>query len=336
MFNWQRYTLVFSLMLATTTVNAMPVIFDNDASIDDVMALLVLVNAKQVDIKAVTVTGTGEAHGEAGANTMAALLQYFHLSKVPVAYGRASPLSAAGKPFPDSMRISSDNILIGKNIPSSPHVAPQANAVKLMKDIITKSSDNVTILATGPLTNIAELVTTYPECRQKIERIVIMGGAVLVPGNINEVTPKANNAVSEWNFYADPLAVQQVFASKVPITLVALDATNQVAMTHKFFNALNHQNKPLQYFSRQLLEDKIKLVGKDVFYRDFYLWDPLAAMVLVNPSIAKTEAMELIVDTDNGQVRPLQPNEKALATVDVVTKVYSPESVRESYIRSLS
>lgn len=335
MLNWQRSALLIGLLLAATTVSAMPVIFDTDASIDDAMALLVLANSKNVELKAVTVTGTGEAHGEPGANNMAAMLQYLHLNQVPVAYGRATPLSAAGKAFPDSMRISSDRILVGKNIPVPAHAVIQADAVKLMKDTIANSHEKVTILATGPLTNIAEFLTRYPQYHQKIARIVIMGGAVLVPGNINEVLPKANNAVSEWNFYADPLAVQQVFAAHIPITLVALDATNQVPITRQFFNALNRKNKPLQYFSRQLLEDKIKLVGKEVFYRDFYFWDPLAALVLVNPAIAKTKAMELIVDTENGQVRPLQPNEKALATIDVVTKINSPESVRETYIRRL-
>lgn len=86
-----------------------PVIFDNDAASDDFMALMLIGNDPRIDLKAVTVAGTGEAHGEAGAYNMADAVYLLGKSTLPVAYGRGAPMSHAGVMFPDSTRSFADH-----------------------------------------------------------------------------------------------------------------------------------------------------------------------------------------------------------------------------------
>lgn len=308
------------------------VIFDNDAATDDALALILIGNDPSVNLQAITVTGTGEAHGREGAYNMAAIASLLGKLDIPVAYGHARPLSSAGKPFPAFLRVAMDNMLVGKNVKPHPDPRITDNAVKLIKQVVTNSKDKVTILATGPLTNIAEFVTQYPKLKDKIEKIVVMGGAVHVPGNIEELTPEANNKVSEWNFYADPQAAQKVFAAHIPITLVSLDACNQVPMTRKFYEALAGEDQPELKLTHGLMKMMVDKFGIEKFTNIVYFWDGLAAMVMLDPSLAETTKMQLVVDTTNGQVRVARDGDRHIASVDVVTKVINPDAALSNYI----
>src|SRR5207248_2959014 len=84
------------------------------------------------------------------------------------------------------------------------------------------------LTTTGGGTNLGMLLHAHPEVRPKIERIVMMGGAVFVPGNVAVVDADYTNQVAEWNFFLDPLGGQSMFDSGVPITLIPLDASNHV------------------------------------------------------------------------------------------------------------
>jgi inosine-uridine nucleoside N-ribohydrolase len=308
------------------------VIFDNDAATDDALALVLIGNDPSISLKAITIAGTGEAHGNIGAKNMAAIAYLLGKSEVPIAYGHARPLSSAGKSFPNDMRTAMDHLLTGSNI--KPHPAPHItdNAVQLIRQIVEKSPDKITILATGPLTNIAEFVTQYPKLTHKIEKIVIMGGAVNVPGNIRFNQSNAKNETSEWNFYADPEAAHRVFRSHIPITLVALDATNQVPMTRKFYDVLAKENQPDLHLVSTLLKNLLNRYGDEAFERNIYLWDALAAMVLLDPAMVKTKSMPLIVDPTNGHVKIAQNGDKHTANIDVVTKILRPEAALSNYI----
>lgn len=319
----------------TSGDHAKSVIFDNDAATDDALALILIGNDPAITLKAITVAGTGEAHGRPGAENMAAIANMLGKSDVPVAYGRAQPLSSAAKPFPDKIRTAMDHLLDGSNV--KPHPNPQItdNAVSLIRDVVQNSHEKVTILATGPLTNIAEFVTQYPALTNKIERIVVMGGAVNVPGNVDALTPEAHNQVSEWNFYTDPVAVQRVFASTIPITLVALDATNQVPMTKKFYDAISREEQPDLQFAHVLLKGWIDRFGVNRFVTDIYMWDALAAMVLLDPAMAETQSMPLVVDITNGRVQVAATYQRDAAKIDVVTKISQPDAVLSHYLATI-
>jgi inosine-uridine nucleoside N-ribohydrolase len=311
---------------------ARAVIFDNDAAIDDTMALILLSSDKSTNLKAITIAGTGEAHGRTGAENMAAVAHLLNQSDVPVAYGRALPLSKAGHAFPEFKRAATDQLLKGKNVvPHSGQISSD-NAVELIRQVAESSDGKVTILATGPLTNVADFVSQYPQLKNKIERIVVMGGAVKVPGNIKALLPDTDNTVSELNFYADPEAVHRVFSSGIPVTLVALDATNQVPITKQFYDAVMVEHQPDLQLAAALLNDAVKNVGMNDFMRNFYFWDQLAAMVMLDPAIAEIQSMPLVVDANNGRVRMAGKGERATGNINVVTKIIKPDSVLSKYL----
>lgn len=307
------------------------VIFDNDAATDDALALIIIGNDPGVVLKAITVAGTGEAHGRQGAENMAAIANMLGKPNVPVAYGHSRPLSSAGNPFPIFVREAMDKLLEGTGVKVHPDAHLTDNAVGLIKQVVENSPDKVTILATGPLTNIAEFITQYPQLKKKIDRIVVMGGAVHVPGNVNKVMSASSNRVSEWNFYADPEAAHRVFAAKIPLTLVALDATNQVPMTKSFYDAIANEDQPDLRLAHVLLKNLVSRFGMETFKNDIYMWDGLAAMVMLDPEIADTIPMTLNVDKTNGQVM-VADNTHHAALIDVVTKIHNPDAALSNYV----
>lgn len=306
------------------------VIYDNDAAKDDALALILIGNDPGVDLQAITVNGTGEAHGKVGARNMASIAIMMGKTQIPVAYGRAEPLSSAGQPFPDRQRNSTDQMLQNTDIPLADESAITNNAVEVMKNVVTASTDKVTILATGPLTNIAEFTLKYPQLKNRIEKIVVMGGAVNVPGNIKGLVPSSSNNVSEWNFYADPKAVQVVMRSGIPMTLIALDASNQVPLTQEFFEATGVEDQPDLKLVHHLLNIYVTDAGDKAFHGLIYAWDELAAMVMLDPSIAQTEKLPLKVDVTNGNVKVAKNGEQS-AKVDVVVKIIHPDAFLRDY-----
>jgi pyrimidine-specific ribonucleoside hydrolase len=122
-----------------------------------------------------------------------------------------------------------------------------------------------------------------------------MGGAVDAPGNVAE--SGIDNAYAEWNFYADPYAVQVVLASGAPVTLVPLDATNHVPATMDFFNRLkaNRQTDEARFAFDVLNEQKDFVASGGYFF-----WDPLTAAILTDETLATFETRALTVITAEG------------------------------------
>jgi inosine-uridine nucleoside N-ribohydrolase len=156
--------------------------------------------------------------------------------------------------------------------------------------------DKVTLLTLGPLTNVAETLQTNPSLVDHIERIYIMGGAVKVPGNVGASGVEIDNSVAEWNIYVDPYAANVVLQSRVPITLVPLDVTNHVPLTAKFYNRLksNHTSPEATFVFDVLTQQKAFIESGG-----YYFWDPLAAAILTDDSLATFQNQNLcVVETE--------------------------------------
>ncbi len=274
---------------STTAVPAgpMPLIIDNDMSFDDVMAIAYLATQPDVELLAVTVTGTGIAHCGPGARNARSLLNELQAPSVPTACGSEQPV-AGGKVFPEEWRARAD-ALFGLEIAGIPGT-PRGTAVDLLAETIAGSDRPVTILATGPLTNLAQVLDADPQLADGIARIVIMGGAVDVDGN---ASADGSPAPAEWNFAADPTAAAMILASGVPITLVPLDATNEVKITRAFADGLHADASagPANLVDELLLRSPLS-IDLD------YFWDALAAVMLIEPTVATTEEARLAVPAD--------------------------------------
>ncbi|HIC8860588.1 TPA: pyrimidine-specific ribonucleoside hydrolase RihA [Aeromonas hydrophila] len=193
---------------------ALPVILDCDPGHDDAIALILALASPELKVLAVT-TSAGNQTPDKTLNNALRILTLLGRDDIPVAAGAHKPLARE--------LIIADNVhgesgLDGPKLPD-PGFAPVAmTALELMAKCLRESPEPVTLVPTGPLTNIALLLAAHPELKAKIARIVLMGGAA-GPGNW---TPAA-----EFNIYVDPEAADMVFKSGLPITMCGLDVTHE-------------------------------------------------------------------------------------------------------------
>jgi pyrimidine-specific ribonucleoside hydrolase len=177
-------------------------------------------------------------------------------------------------------------------LPVNPNGPVSESAVDFLRSTLTAAEEPMTILAIGGGTNLGTLLHAHPEVVPKIERVVMMGGAVYVPGNVAVVDPDYTNKVAEWNFFLDPLGGQYLFDSGVPITLIPLDASDHVPLNLPFYDRIQQRHKtPQAAFIYQTLTADIPFVQSG----SFFFWDPLAAAVLTDPALASGKELKLRV-----------------------------------------
>ncbi|MCC6906163.1 MAG: nucleoside hydrolase [Anaerolineae bacterium] len=275
-----------------------PVIIDTDMASDDWMAILYLLESPNADVKAITVTATGEAHARPGTLNALRLLELTGKREAVVACGRETPLRGSHC-WPLIVRVVMDARL-GLRLPRTRLRPAARTAVATLIDLLRGSSEPLTILALGPLTNIAEAILEAPDIAGRIASIVLMGGAVDVPGNIAVSGFRGiDNDVAEWNIYCDPYAAGVVFRSGVPLTLAPLDVTNTVPLTRDFLErARAYRATPAADFVVRLLGRLSPLINR----HDYYFWDPLAAVLVTHPGIGSyTERMLRVVEEEGPQ-----------------------------------
>ena len=271
------------------------VVIDTDMAIDDWMAILYLLQRPDIEVLAITVVGTGEAHCEPGVQHALGLVALAGKSGIPVACGRDTPLQG-NHVFPDTWRQGVDS-LYGLSLPEGANPASGQTAVDLLAATIQSAPEKVYLLALGPLTNLAEALQKDPTFTKNLEQIFIMGGAVNVPGNVGNSDPSIDNQAAEWNFYIDPLAAKIVLETGLPITLVTLDATNQVPLDSAFYRQLSaHHNSPEADFYYNLLTQNMQMVTSD----GTSFWDTLTASILADQSLVSFMFRPIQVVTEPG------------------------------------
>jgi inosine-uridine nucleoside N-ribohydrolase len=270
---------------------ARPVIIDTDMAPDDWLAILYVLQRQDLDVIAITVTGTGEAHCGPGVENALGLAALAGQPDIAVACGPETPLQG-NHAFPDPWRSASDTVL-GIDLPDNPNGPAAQSAVEL----IVGAPEGTTLLTLGPLTNLAEAFQASPDLAQRLAAVYIMGGAVDVEGNVGVSGVGIDNPHAEWNFYVDPLAVEIVLASGAPITLVPLDATNYTPATIAFFDRLRaNQPTPESRLAVEILSRQTDFLANG----ELSFWDPLTASILVDESLAKFKTRTLKVITVEG------------------------------------
>lgn len=267
-----------------------PVLIDTDVDIDDWMAILFLSMHPDIDLRGLTITGVGAAHLTPGTRNALGLLQLTGKPDIPVAKGTNAPLRYSNV-FPQSIRGPID-ATYNVPLPVNPNGPVAENAVEFLRATLTASDEPMQILAIGGGTNLGTLLRDHPDVAPKISRVVMMGGAIHVGGNVNVVDPDYTNSVAEWNFFLDPLGGQYLFDSGVPITLVPLDASDHVPLNLPFYDRIQQRHTtPQAAFIYQTLTADIPFVQSG----SFFFWDPLAAATLSNPDITSGQTMKLRV-----------------------------------------
>jgi inosine-uridine nucleoside N-ribohydrolase len=193
------------------------VLIDCDPGHDDAMALLLALASPELELLGVSTVHGNQTLGRTTANALRVL--EFAGSDLDVAAGADRPLLREPAV---AAEVHGETGLDGPDLPP-PASAPVADhAVDFLAERLRASASPVTLVPTGPLTNIALLLATHPDVAERIERIVLMGGAI-AEGN---VTPAA-----EFNIWVDPEAAARVFASGLDVTMIGLDVTHRALMT---------------------------------------------------------------------------------------------------------
>ncbi len=278
--------LIVSTGLFIQELETISVIIDSDGAPDDVYAILYLLKHPRVSVRALTLS-CGVSYVEEGATNFVKLLSHLGYEDIPVAAGKETPL-VTNHTFPTPWRQGSYNFY-GFDLPHTENKVSDLNASELIVSIVNSSPENITIVALGPLTNVALAIQSDPSIIGKIELLDIMGGAVNVPGNVG-IESDIPNYEAEWNFYIDPHAVNTILTSDIPILLIPLDATNKVPITEEFKENLG----------------QVKLTPEADITHQFlipglYFWDILAAVALTNIEVVTIQDfhLEVVLDKEN-------------------------------------
>jgi inosine-uridine nucleoside N-ribohydrolase len=265
------------------------VILDVDTGTDDALAIAYAVESPRVDLVAVT-TVAGNVDVEKTTANSLAVLDWLGAKDVPVHRGASRPLV---RPHQDASWIHHEEGLGGARLPRSERRVGADRGPAAIVRLANAEPGEITLVAVGPLTNVAIALNVEPRLPQLLKSLVIMGGAFSVPGN--------TTAAAEFNILVDPEAAAQVFAAGFPgLTAIGLDVTERVGLTKADWSGVANRDdlRP----SAALFGE----VGAHSFssreVERFHLHDPLAMMVAVDPSLVRGEDAAVVVDLDEGNL----------------------------------
>lgn len=269
---------------------ALPILFDCDPGHDDAIAIVLALASPELDVKAITSSAGNQTPDKTLRNVLR-MLTLLNRTDIPVAGGAVKPL----------MRdlIIADNVhgeWAGWPGAAGTHFAPQdCTAVELMAKTLRESPELMTIVSTGPQTNVALLLNSHPELHAKIARIVIMGGAM----GLGNWTPAA-----EFNIFVDPEAAEIVFQSGIPVVMAGLDVTHKAQIHREDTERFRAIGNPVSTIVAELLDfffeyhkdEKWGFIGAP-------LHDPCTIARLLKPELFTTVERWVGVETQGKYTR---------------------------------
>ena len=266
-------------------MNRIPVIIDVDTGIDDAVALVLALQSEKLDIRGITTVAGKQTIEKTTRNTLD-VVEYFGRSDIPVAMGMSKPLI---REQIIAAYAHGESGLGTAVLPVAKKQAEELDAVSFMKKIIDESEEKITLVPTGPLTNIAVLLKCYPYLYEKIEKIVLMGGGAY-QGN--------SNATAEFNILADPEAANIVFASEVPIVMCGLDVTLKARFTASEIETLRTFGTKAGDFVAEAFEFYLAMYRKVSNVDSCAVHDAVTITYLTHPELIKTKPGIVRVDID--------------------------------------
>ncbi|UFH54099.1 pyrimidine-specific ribonucleoside hydrolase RihA [Spirosoma sp. KNUC1025] len=262
----------------------LPILIDCDPGHDDAVMLMLAVGSNAFDIKAITTSAGNQTQEKTLKNALR--LKALLKTDIPIYKGCEKPLF---RELIIADQVHGEMGMDGPVLPEPELTYEPVPAVEAMAKILADSLEKITIVPTGPLTNIATLLLAYPHLKPKIDRISLMGGGAF-RGNI---TPTA-----EFNIYVDPEAAAVVFNSGVPITMCGLDVTHKALVfqedIERFRAAGNQCGKVIaelmDFFSIYYRRERPELNGGAALH------DPCAIAWLIDPSIFTSKTCHVDVE----------------------------------------
>lgn len=297
------------------------IIIDTDPGIDDAVALAIALFNESVDVKLITTVAGNVSLEKVTANALRLLT--FWGKKIPVAKGAEKPLI---EKFIDAAHIHGQSGMDGFDFPEPDmSLLVKEHAVNKMREVIM-AEKTITLVAIGPLTNVALLFALYPEVKTHISRIVLMGGS-LTRGN--------KGVMAEFNFATDPHAAKMVFDAGVPLVMAGLDVGWQSAVLPEDTAKLLTMGK-----TGQMVHALFKKYRSGTFATGLRMYDACAVAYLLKPEIFKTADVFVDIElsgklTSGCSVVDLKGYLKQTANATVCTEI-DPVAFRTWFIESLA
>lgn len=259
-----------------------PIILDCDPGHDDALAMILASCNPEIDLRAMTTVSGNGAIDKVTLN--ARRVSTLAKINVPIAEGAGKSILGA---FESATDIHGESALDGANLPEPTIPLEPIHAVDLMANVLKNSKEKVTIVATGPLTNVALFLKMYPDLRNRIAEIVFMGGSA----SRGNRTPYA-----EFNIWMDPEAADVVLRSGIPTTMCGLDVTHQALVTKEVFSRIEALGTPLAKTVIGLLKFFAKTYDEVFEMPDPPLHDPVAIAVLIDRSVVRSKFTNVQVE----------------------------------------
>lgn len=265
-----------------------PILIDCDPGHDDALAIMTAyAHQETFEILGITTVGGNQTLEKVTRNAKNVLA--FIQADIPLASGQKSPLV---KPLSTAADAHGESGMDGPYFDGEDYPVASKNAVAFMYEKIMSSAEKVTLVTLGPLTNIALLLMVYPEVKEQIGKISMMGGGIS-HGNCTEL--------AEFNIYVDPESAQIVFRSGIPIVMSGLDVTEKATVTVEEIQSLKEKGR-VSHLAYELLSFYNES-GKKFGFEDSPVHDLCAVACLLEPGLFAGTKYYVDVITDDGKAR---------------------------------
>ena len=274
------------------------ILIDTDPGVDDALAILLALLSPELHVAAIT-TVCGNVPVTQGTENLLRILEVLDLEGFPlIAQGEARPFV---KSLVTAAHVHGDdglgNISQLRNANGSP-LYPPANTrispisgVDLILEMITRYPDELALVALGPLTNVAQAIRKDPAKMQRLQKVVVMGGAFEDYGNVT--------TTAEFNIFVDPHAAQEVFQSNIPIDIAPLDATHQVVLMGERLHAeLDTRSDRISQFLKDATHTCMEFYRQRVGFWGFHIHDALPIGMLTHPDYFESVVTYVQVETE--------------------------------------
>lgn len=273
-----------------------PIIFDTDFVMppwDDSMALMLALQSPEFEILGVT-TVAGNESVERATSDVLRMLEIAGQPGIPVYVGADMPMVHEKSEF----AVNNYGTWYSDEPPPEPpggfaiKTAEDDSAVSFIVDTVMSKPGEVTLVAIGPLTNIAQAIRAEPAFASSVKQLVIMGGAIAaLPDGAGNITPNA-----EFNFWVDPEAAHVTLRSGIPIELSPLNVSRKSALTIDWYREMVAVDTPLT----QLLKDTLGRRFESEPDRLWYMYDQIAVASIIDPTLVTSERLYVDVNIDHG------------------------------------
>lgn len=299
------------------------IIIDTDPGHDDALAIILAVKSGAFKIHAIT-TVAGNSTIENTTRNARFILKLLEREDILVYSGSDKPLE---RELIKAV-VHGESGLEGLHPKNEPHLTN--DAVEKILDIIENNPYKISLVTLGPLTNIAKAIRKNPKTMLKLKEIVMMGGAIKVPGN--------KNRVAEFNIFVDPESADIVFKFPVSKTLVPLDACNHVKMSLQDFEKI--QNPKLKQPIIDMIKPYIRNIAVEEGVNFALMYDPLTVYSLIKPDSCIKKDFNILIETRGKITRgmtvaELRKSKAKNPNITVIEKISKDKFIKD-FIRYLS